>query len=62
MILFVLILGMILIKDAEIADSHTFSKDYMSIDNTNIIKGVFVLLVLLALIAIKEIKSRKEDL
>lgn len=47
MILFVLILGMILIKDAEIADSHTFSKDYMSIDNTNIIKGVFVLLVLL---------------
>ena len=39
MILFVLILGMILIKDAEIADSHTFSKDYMSIDNTNIITG-----------------------
>ncbi len=47
MILFVLILGMILIRDAKIADSHEFSKEYMSISSTNIIKGVFVLLVLL---------------
>lgn len=47
MILFVLILGMILMRGAEIADSHRFSKDYMSIERTNLIKGVFVLLVLL---------------
>lgn len=47
MILFVLILGMILMRGAEIADSHRFSKDYMSIAGTNLIKGVFVLLVLL---------------
>ncbi len=47
MILFVLILGMILVRGAVIADSHSFSKDYMSIAGTNLIKGVFVLLVLL---------------
>ncbi len=47
MILFVLILGMILMRGAEIANSHEFSKDYMSIENTNVIKGIFVLLVLL---------------
>ena len=47
MILFVLILGMILVRGAEIADSNNFSKNYMSIAGTNLIKGVFVLLVLL---------------
>ena len=47
MILFVLILGMILMRGAQIADSQKFSKEYMSISNTNIIKGIFVLLVLL---------------
>lgn len=47
MILFVLILGMILIKGAQVKDANDFDKDYMSIANNNIIKGVFVLLVLL---------------
>lgn len=47
MILFVLILGMVLVRGADIADSNSFSKNYMSIAGTNLIKGVFVLLVLL---------------
>lgn len=47
MILFVLLLGMLLVKEAQIANSNKYIKEYMSIDNTNIIKGVFVLLVLL---------------
>lgn len=47
MILFILILGMLLLKGAKIADSNEFCKDYMSIASNNVIKGVFVLLVLL---------------
>ena len=33
---------MILVRGAEIADSNNFSKNYMSIAGTNLIKGVFV--------------------
>ena len=47
MIIFVLVLGMILLKGAQLADSNEFQKAYMSIPSTNIIKGVFVFLVLL---------------
>lgn len=49
MILFILILGMILIKGAAIKDSNEFSNEnnYMSIASNNIVKGVFVILVLL---------------
>ena len=48
MILFILILLMIIISNAEIAKSDTFNMEYISIRQTNVIKGIFVILVLLS--------------
>ena len=42
MILFILILLMIIISNAEIAKSDTFNMEYISIRQTNVIKGIFV--------------------
>ena len=47
MILFILILLMIIISNAEIAKSNEFNTEYSSIGQTNVIKGIFVILVLL---------------
>ena len=48
MILFILILLMIIISNAEIAKPDTFNMEYISIRQTNVIKGIFVILVLLS--------------
>ena len=48
MILFILILLMIIISNAEIAKPDTFNIEYISIRQTNVIKGIFVILVLLS--------------
>ena len=47
MILFILILLMIIIANAEIAKPNNFNIEYSSISQTNVIKGIFVILVLL---------------
>ena len=47
MILFILILLMVIIANAEIAKPNTFNTEYSSISQTNVIKGIFVILVLL---------------
>ena len=48
MILFILILLMIIISNAEIAKPDTFNMEYINIRQTNVIKGIFVILVLLS--------------
>lgn len=47
MVLFILILLMIIIANAEIAQPDTFNTEYISIKQSNVIKGIFVLLVVL---------------
>lgn len=47
MIIFVLILLMIIISNAQVASKNNFNKEYCSIEQTNVVKGIFVLLVLL---------------
>ena len=47
MILFILILLMVIIANTEIAKPNTFNTEYSSINQTNVIKGIFVILVLL---------------
>lgn len=45
MIFFILILFFILFKSSRISPANEFNKEYLSLENTNIIKGVFVILV-----------------
>ena len=47
MILFILMLLMVIISKAEIAKPNRFNTEYCSIEQTNVIKGIFVMLVLL---------------
>lgn len=46
MIFFVLILLFIMIKSSQVSPAGTFMTDYMSIDKTNAIKGVFTVLII----------------
>ena len=48
MIFFVLILLLIVVSSATAAKPNTFHRDYISRDNSNVIKGVFVILILLS--------------
>ncbi len=47
MLIFVLILLMIIISNAQLSCSNEFNTQYCSIEQTNVIKGIFVLLVFL---------------
>lgn len=46
MIFFILILFFIIFNSSRISPANEFNKDYLSLENTNIIKGIFVILVL----------------
>ena len=46
MIFFVLILLFIMMNGAKIAPANSFMKDYMSIEKTNAVKGIFVVLII----------------
>lgn len=47
MVVFILILLMIIISKSELIGNNQFNKEYLSIRQTNVIKGIFVILVLL---------------
>lgn len=47
MIIFILILLIVIISNAQVAAPNNFNQEYCSIEQTNVVKGIFVLLVLL---------------
>lgn len=46
MIFFVLVLLLIIFRSARIAPENCFHEDYLSVESTNVIKGIFVILIL----------------
>lgn len=47
MIIFILLLAMIVISRTEVCGHNQFNRDYISIQHSNVIKGIFVILVFL---------------